>query len=236
MTHRHAQQSGADATHFNRPTFMAFLPDSSFVRGRRLQRQPRREVRQGRQVPLDLRQLGMPGGRETRPGYFNTVHGIAADPVTRRVYVSDRSNRRIQVLDGDSGKPLDWWPVGAQTNLQFLIIPADRSGVWGFTDTTAKIAKWDFNGRLLYSWGVLGRLPWLVPEHARRQHRPGREPLHRGGWRRAHTEVPPAKGREPRIPGGTAALRGVEVNEGRPEGRPLQTRAKPTRRGSDPRP
>ena len=50
-------------------------------------------------------ELGMPGGRETRPGYFNTVHGIAADPMTRRVYVSDRSNRRIQVLDGDSGKP-----------------------------------------------------------------------------------------------------------------------------------
>ena len=49
--------------------------------------------------------------------------------------------------------------MATQTNLQFLIIPADRSGVWGFTDTTAKIAKWDFNGRLLYSWGVLGDFP-----------------------------------------------------------------------------
>ena len=62
-------------------------------------------------------ELGMPSGMETRPGYFNNMHAIAADPVTRRIYVSDCSNRRIQVLDGDSGKVVDWWPVGTQTNL-----------------------------------------------------------------------------------------------------------------------
>ena len=59
-------------------------------------------------------ELGMPSGKETRPGYFNTVRAIAADPVTRRIYVSDRSSCRIQVLDGDSGKVVDWWPVGTQ--------------------------------------------------------------------------------------------------------------------------
>ena len=152
-------QKGQDASHFNRPTFMAFLPDSSFFVADGYNGNRVAKFDKDGKFLWTSGELGMPGGRETRPGYFNTVHGIAADPVTRRVYVSDRSNRRIQVLDGDSGKVVDWWPVGTQTNLQFLIIPADRSGVWGFTDTTAKIAKWDFNGRLLYSWGVLGDFP-----------------------------------------------------------------------------
>ena len=35
--------------------------------------------------------------------------------------------------------------------MQFLIDSGRLPGIWGFTDTTAKIAKWDFNGRLLYS-------------------------------------------------------------------------------------
>jgi len=152
-------QKGEDATHFNRPTFMSWFADGSFVvadgyNGNRVAKFDRDGT-----FLWTSGQLGTPGGRETRLGFFNTVHGIAVDPMTRRVYVSDRSNRRIQVLDGDTGKAVDEWPVGAQTNLQFLIIPADRSGIWGFTDTTARIAKWDFTGRLLYSWGVLGDFP-----------------------------------------------------------------------------
>jgi hypothetical protein len=152
-------QKGGDGAHFNRPTFLAFLPDSSvFVADGYNGNRVAKFDKDGKFL-WTSGMPGMPGGRETRLGYFNTVHGIAADPVTRRVYVSDRSNRRIQVLDGDSGKALDQWPVGAQTNLQFLIIPRDRSGVWGFADVVGKVAKWDFNGRLLYSWGVVGDFP-----------------------------------------------------------------------------
>jgi DNA-binding beta-propeller fold protein YncE len=150
---------GDDSSHFNRPTFLAFLPDSSvFVSDGYNGHRVAKFDKSGKFL-WTSGEAGMPGGRETRPGYFTTVHGIAADPVSKRVYVSDRSNRRIQVLDGDSGKVVDWWPVGAQTNLQFLIIPPDRSGVWGFTDTTSRIAKWDFGGHLLYSWGMLGDFP-----------------------------------------------------------------------------
>ena len=152
-------KAGSDGAHFNRPTFMSWLPDGSFFVADGYNGNRVAKFDKDGKFLWTSGELGAPGGRETRPGYFNTVHGIAADPMTRRVYVSDRSNRRIQVLDGDSGKVVDQWPVGTQTNLQFLIIPADRSGVWGFTDTTAKIAKWDFNGRLLYSWGVLGDFP-----------------------------------------------------------------------------
>ena len=150
-------EDGADETHFNRPTFMAFLPDGSMF------------VADGyngnRVVKLDrdgafVTAWGELGerGTETRPNYFNTVHGIAADPETGYVYVSDRSNRRIQVFD-ENGTFIRQWPVGQGTNLQFLIVPADRSGVWGFTDRVSKVVKWDLEGHLLYSWGVLGDVP-----------------------------------------------------------------------------
>ena len=150
-------EQGADESHFNRPTFMTFLPDGSMF------------VSDGyngnRVVKLDrdgafVTAWGELGerGNETRPGYFNTVHGIAADPETGYVYVSDRSNRRIQVFD-ENGTFIRQWPVGERTNLQFLIVPGDRSGLWGFADRVAKVVKWDFEGHLLYSWGVLGDVP-----------------------------------------------------------------------------
>jgi peptidylglycine monooxygenase len=151
-------EKGADATHFHRPTFMAFLPDGSmFVADGYNGNRVVKLDRDGAFVTA-WGEPGEPGGSETRPNHFNVVHGIAADPETGRVYVSDRSNRRIQVFD-ENGMFIDQWPVGEQTNLQFLIVPADRSGVWGFADRVSKVVKWDFEGRLLYSWGVLGDLP-----------------------------------------------------------------------------
>lgn len=40
------------------------------------------------------------GKRGSAPGEFNTVHGIAAD-AKGNIYVADRSNRRVQVFDGE---------------------------------------------------------------------------------------------------------------------------------------
>ena len=48
---------------------------------------------------------GEAGGKEKRPNYFNTVHGIAIDN-QRRLYINDRSNRRIQIFD-ENGKFLN---------------------------------------------------------------------------------------------------------------------------------
>ena len=84
----------ADDKHFYRPTFMAWLPDGSVLRRRRLREHARREVRQERQVSADVgpgwgsRSCAPP---EKRPSYFNNVHGIAVDPMTRRVFVNDRA-------------------------------------------------------------------------------------------------------------------------------------------------
>jgi DNA-binding beta-propeller fold protein YncE len=149
-------KKGADATHFNRPTFMAFLPDGSMF------------VSDGyngnRVVKLDKNggfvtawgELGEQG-RETRPNYFNVVHGIAADPVTRRIYVSDRGNRRMQVFD-ENGKFLTQWPFDTPSSVNFLYANGDGS-VWAFDNPTEKVVKYDGEGNLLYAWGALGDYP-----------------------------------------------------------------------------
>src|SRR3990170_281869 len=101
---------GNDATHFNRPTFVDWFPDGSFVvadgyNGTRVVKFDK----DGKYV-TSWGQRGEPG-KETRPGYMNNVHGIAVDPMTRQVFVNDRANRRIQVFD-ENGTYLREWSVG----------------------------------------------------------------------------------------------------------------------------
>ena len=150
-------ESGADETHFNRPTFLAWFPDSSFV------------VADGyngtRVVKFDADgnyltswgERGVPPN-ETRPGYMNNVHGVAVDPETLRVFVNDRANRRIQVFD-EGGEYLYEWSVGAQpANIHMFIITADRH-LWAADRRSHKILKYDLEGNFLYSWGTYGDFP-----------------------------------------------------------------------------
>ncbi len=111
-------KSGADAHSFQPADVPHLAARQHHVRSRRLQRDARGEVRQERQVSAGLGQKGNPP-TETRPGYFNVVHGIAADPVTHHVYVCDRGNRRIQVFD-ENGKFLDQWPLDKYSSVNFL--------------------------------------------------------------------------------------------------------------------
>jgi hypothetical protein len=152
-------QKGADDQHFNRPTFLAWLPDSTmFVSDGYNGNRVVKFDKDGKYLTSwGERGAGTGANPETRPGYFNTVHGIATDPQTRRVFVSDRSNRRIQVFD-DNGTFLDQWSGGRQSSPQFLYIGEDRTLV--FPDNgTWKIVKYDLEGHLLYSWGSQGDFP-----------------------------------------------------------------------------
>jgi peptidylamidoglycolate lyase len=144
---------GNDDRHFGRPTDIAWLPDGTFF------------VSDGytntRVVKFDpngkfLMTWGQPGTppNETRPSYMNTVHAIAVDK-NRRVYVSDRSNSRIQVFD-ENGKFLDAWP---NIRRPYAVHMSEDQHLWISDGITQKFLKFDLNGRLLSSWGTFGAFP-----------------------------------------------------------------------------
>jgi DNA-binding beta-propeller fold protein YncE len=146
-------QLGNDEKHFNRPTFINWLPDGTMF------------VTDGygntRVVKFDkdgkfLMTFGQPSNPpdDTRPSVFKDVHGVVFDPATHRVFVTDRADHRIEIFD-ENGKFLDQWSTGKPSTPQFLYMAADRS-VWIADGTTAKIIKFDLDGRYLYSWGSQG--------------------------------------------------------------------------------
>jgi hypothetical protein len=147
--------AGEDSSHFNRPTFLTWLPDSTmFVADGYNGTRVAKFDKDGKYL-LTWGQKGTPP--DTRPSYFNVVHGIASDPQTHYVYVSDRGNRRMQVFD-ENGKFIKQWPFAQPSSVNFVYIGADRA-VWAFDDTTSKVVKYDTDGRLLYAWGALGDYP-----------------------------------------------------------------------------
>jgi len=138
--------TGADGTHFNRPTFLAWLPDSTMF------------VADGyngtRVAKFDKNgKFLMDWGRN-----MSNVHGIAVDPQTRRVYVNDRGNKRIQVFD-ENGKYLFDFSMGPDpSDIHLLYIGADRT-LWAADRGTSKMLKYDLDGKFLYSWGIWGDFP-----------------------------------------------------------------------------
>jgi DNA-binding beta-propeller fold protein YncE len=113
---------GEDATHFNRPTFIAWLPDGTFFVADGYNGTRVAKFDKSGKFLLDWGKKGVAVANgtappwDTRPGYFNNVHGIAVDPDNRRVFVNDRSNKRIQVFD-ENGKYLDEWSVDQDGNV-----------------------------------------------------------------------------------------------------------------------
>jgi hypothetical protein len=149
-------QPGNDEKHFNRPTFINWLPDGTMF------------VTDGygntRVVKFDkdgkfLMTFGQPSNPpdDMRPSVFKDVHGVVFDPPTHRVFVTDRADHRIEIFD-ENGKFLDQWSTGKPSTPQFLYMAADRS-VWIADGTTAKIMKFDLDGHYLYSWGSQGDWP-----------------------------------------------------------------------------
>jgi DNA-binding beta-propeller fold protein YncE len=96
------------------------------------------------------------GKEGTGPGEFNTPHGIATD-ASRRVYVADRSNSRIQVFD-EHGTFIDMWPdIKAPHDVE---VAADGH-VWVSDGDTNKMLKYTPAGKLVYSFGTYGLTPGL---------------------------------------------------------------------------
>jgi peptidylamidoglycolate lyase len=151
---------GDDDTHFRRPTFMAFMDANTWYLADGYDNT--------RVIKYDMNgkkllQWGMKGTQpnERRPSYFNSVHGIAVNPKTRRVYINDRNNGRIQVFD-ENGTFLDMWPLTSPhwpENQNTLMVNhfIDTDGfIWVGDAPTSRILKFDQNGNHLYSWGAPG--------------------------------------------------------------------------------
>ena len=147
----------ADGTHFNRPTFLGWLPDSTmFVADGYNGTRVAKFDKDGKFIK-DWGMKGTPPN-DKRPYYMNNVHGIAVDPVTKRVFVNDRGNHRVQVFD-DNGKYLYEWNFGPDpSDIHLIYIGADRM-LWAFDRGTNKMLKYDLDGHLLYSWGTFGDFP-----------------------------------------------------------------------------
>ena len=88
---------------------------------------------------------------------MNNVHGVAVDPTSRRVFVNDRNNHRVQVFD-ENGKFLDAGGSMRTPQPPSPYIGADRN-IWTFDRSTHKLLKYDQEGHLLYAWGTLGLFP-----------------------------------------------------------------------------
>ncbi len=139
---------GEDATHFGMPQDVAWLPDGSLLVADGL--------RNARIAQFDrngkfVRQWGTRG---SGPGQFSGLHGVETDR-NGRIYVADRSNRRIQIFDS-AGSLQDIWPNLRQPN--HVVVTTDQS-VWVADGTNARLLKFDQQGKLLYFWGTYGIYP-----------------------------------------------------------------------------
>jgi DNA-binding beta-propeller fold protein YncE len=89
---------------------------------------------------------------------MNNVHGVAVDVQTRRVFVNDRANNRVQVFTED-GEYLDEWSFGPEpTDIHLFYIGADNV-LWAADRATNKILGYDLEGNFLYAWGAFGDFP-----------------------------------------------------------------------------
>src|SRR5262245_32598405 len=140
--------AGADDKHFGRPTGIAWLPDGTFF------------VTDGytnarvMKFDKDGNFLTSWGTAGTRSGQFQVPHAIAIDR-TRRVFVADRANHRIQIFDQNGKFILQWTQIRSPDYI--LMTPDSR--VWIADGVTNKFLKYSLNGALEYSWGTYGTFP-----------------------------------------------------------------------------
>lgn len=147
--------AGADATHFDKPTDVAFAADGSVY------------VSDGygnnrvAKFSPDGKFLAEWGKKGTGPGEFDLPHGIAVDS-SGRVYVADRGNSRIQVFDpsgkflkvfksDDLGRP--WALTIGPDNLLYVV---DGGDLKPNPPDRARILKLDLEGKILARWSRFG--------------------------------------------------------------------------------
>ena len=144
---------GEDERHFGRPTDIDWLPDGTFfvsdgyTNTRVVKFSPEGKF-------LTAWGTSSEGKPNPGPNEMHTVHSVAVGR-DRKVYVSDRTNSRIQIFD-ENGKYLDMW-----TNIRrpYHVLMSRDQFLWVSDGETHKMLKYDLTGKFLYGWGTFGPLP-----------------------------------------------------------------------------
>jgi peptidylamidoglycolate lyase len=150
-----ARVAGLDATHFDRPTDIAFASDGSVY------------ISDGygnnriAKFSSDGKFLFDWGHKGDGPGEFNLPHSVGVD-ANGLVYVTDRNNARIQVFDAN-GKYLKTWK-SAELGRPWTLIagPDNRLYVVDGGDLKpappdrGQILKLDLDGNILAKWSRFG--------------------------------------------------------------------------------
>ena len=92
------------------------------------------------------------------PGEFQFIHGIEVHPKTHHVYINDRINQRIQILDPDGSYVGEWQGFHGVVTIRFT---KDGSHLWVGNGFAHKFLKYDHNGKLVpeATWGTFGIYP-----------------------------------------------------------------------------
>lgn len=98
------------------------------------------------------------GGQGLGPLQFDGIHDLQVHPETLNVYVNDRVNERIQVLDGNLAFVEQW---GGFQGFYSIRLTADGEYLWGGNGFVHKFLKYDLSGRLVpqATWGTFGIAP-----------------------------------------------------------------------------
>ena len=106
------------------------------------------------------------GGQGQGPRQFDGIHGLEIHPDTLNVFVNDRVNCRIQVLDPEGGFIEEW---GGFQGTYTIRLTADGKHLWASNGFANKFMKYDMAGRLVphSTWGTFGIAPGAIwgPHH-----------------------------------------------------------------------
>src|SRR5262245_16670053 len=105
--------------------------------------------------------LGAIGGQGAGPLQFDEIHDVQLHPDGTRLFVNDRVNERIQVLDVD-GALLDVWD--GFPGFYCIRFTVDGRYLWAGNGFAHKFLKFDLDGHLVReaTWGTFGIAPGAI--------------------------------------------------------------------------